>query len=386
MVERCRAASSAALLLLAMVACAPPGLDPMRSPAAPSAVAPEPDSGPIDPGPMLDPGRGVLTLAPVIERVTGAVVNIATSSRIAVPANPLLQDPFFRRFFGVPDQPRERRVLSAGSGVIVDAANGYVLTNNHLIGNADQILVTLKDGRELPARLIGSDPGTDIALLHVDGAELTALSFGDSENLQVGDLVIAIGNPFGIGQTVTSGIVSALGRRGLGIEGYEDFIQTDASINPGNSGGALVNSKGELVGINTAILGPAGGNVGIGFAVPSNMARAVMDQLVAYGEVRRGRLGVTVQDLTPALAEALDLRSARGAVVTQVEPGSPATRAGLRPGDVIVEINRRPIDNATDLRNLVGLSEVGGALDITFYRDGREQRVSTQVGQLEAGP
>jgi serine protease DegQ len=383
MVDRCPAASCAALVLLFMVACAPPGLSPTSTPPTPdsSAAAPVPD-----PGPMLDPGRGVLTLAPVIERVTGAVVNIATSSRVAVPTNPLLEDPFFRRFFGVPDVPRERRVLSAGSGVIVDAAAGYVLTNSHLIGNADQILVTLKDGRELPARLVGSDPATDVALLKIDGANLSALSFGDSEQLQVGDLVIAIGNPFGIGQTVTSGIVSALGRRGLGIEGYEDFIQTDASINPGNSGGALVNSKGELIGINTAILGPTGGNVGIGFAVPSNIARTVMAQLSAHGEVRRGRLGVTIQDLTPELAEALDLRITQGALVTQVEPGAPAAQAGLRPGDVIVAINRRPITDATDLRNLVGLSEVGGALDITFYRDGRERSVSTRVGRIEAGP
>jgi Do/DeqQ family serine protease len=296
-----------------------------------------------------------------------------------------MMDPFFRRFFNIPEQPIEPR-RSAGSGVIVDAEKGYVLTNHHVIDEADSVTVTLKDRRSFKAKVIGSDAGTDIALLQIEPERLTALTLGDSDSLAVGDFVVAIGNPFGLGQTVTSGIVSALGRSGLNIEGYEDFIQTDASINPGNSGGALVNSKGELIGINTAIIGPAGGNVGIGFAVPSNMARAVMDQLIDYGEVRRGRLGVSVQNLTPALAEALDVRSPRGAVVTQVESGSPAAQAGLRPGDVIVEINRQPIDDATDLRNLVGMSEIGGGLNIIFYREGQERRLSTQVGRIEASP
>ena len=219
----------------------------------------------------------------------------------------MFDDPFFRRFFDLPAVPREREVLSAGSGVIVDAARGYILTNSHVVANPAEIQVTLKDRRSYPARLVGSDPATDIALVQIDAPGLTALGFGDSDRLEVGDLVIAIGNPFGLGQTVTSGIVSALGRSGLGLEGYEDFIQTDASINPGNSGGALVNSKGELVGINTAIIGPTGGNVGIGFAVPANMARAVMAQLTQHGEVRRGRLGITIEDLTPALARDMHL-------------------------------------------------------------------------------
>jgi len=261
--------------------------------------------------------------------------------------------------------------MSAGSGVIVDADNGYVLTNHHVVANGSKILVTLKDRRRLTAKLVGSDPGTDIALLKVDAKDLTAIEFGDSEALEVGDFVIAIGNPFGLGQTVTSGIVSALGRTGLNIEGFEDFIQTDASINPGNSGGALVTLSGELIGINTAILAPAGGNVGIGFAVPSNMVAAVMNQLVRFGEVRRGRLGVTVQDVTPDIAEALELEKGTGALVTNVESGSPAQETGIRAGDLIVEINGGPIDTATDLRNQVGLVPVGDVLKIKLMRGGK---------------
>jgi Do/DeqQ family serine protease len=276
--------------------------------------------------------------------------------------------------------PREREVLSAGSGVIVDAARGYVLTNGHVVANPAEIQVTLKDRRTYPARLVGSDPETDVALLQIDTPGLTALAFGDSDRLEVGDLVIAIGNPFGLGQTVTSGIVSALGRSGLGLEGYEDFIQTDASINPGNSGGALVNSKGEVVGINTAIIGPTGGNVGIGFAVPANMAKAVMAQLIEHGEVRRGRLGITIEDLTPAQAHDMQLELPDGAVITHVEPGSPAAGAGISPGDVIVQVNGQPIRDARDLRNLVGLLPVGADLRIVLYHDGRERALDARVG------
>ncbi len=242
---------------------------------------------------------GLPTLAPILAPVTPAVVNISVVTRSPEENNPLARDPFFRRFFGLrAPEPQ----VSAGSGVIVDAKNGYVLTNHHVVKDATAVFVVLKDNRRFQARLIGSDAGTDIALLAIPPEDLVEARFGDSDILQVGDFVLAIGNPFGIGQTVTSGIVSALGRTGLLPEGFEDFIQTDASINPGNSGGALINLKGELVGINTAIIGPAGGNVGIGFAVPSSIARAVMAQLIRYGEVRRGRLGISMQDLTPALA------------------------------------------------------------------------------------
>ena len=324
------------------------------------------------------------SLAPLMREVTPAVVNIATRSRVAVPVNPLFNDPFFRRFFNLPERPQPREQLSAGSGVIVDADRGYVLTNNHVIEDADDIVVRLKDRREYQAELIGRDPGTDIAVLKIKAKGLTALPFGNSDQLQVGDFVVAIGNPFGLGQTVTSGIVSALGRSGLNIEGYEDFIQTDASINPGNSGGALVNLRGELVGINTAIIGPAGGNVGIGFAVPSNMARVVLDQLIEYGEVKRGQLGVIIQDISAELAQALGLETTNGAVVTEVAPGSAAQTAGIQPGDVIVAVDGRPVRNSGDLRNRIGLLRIGSNTRITLIREGRELTVDARIGIASA--
>jgi Do/DeqQ family serine protease len=327
---------------------------------------------------------GVPTLAPLLREVTPAVVNISVKVTAPAQQNPLMRDPFFRRFFeDFLDQPRRRPQLSAGSGVVIDARRGFVITNHHVIEAAEEIVVTLKDRRELPAQLVGSDPGTDIALLKVAPEGLTELKLGDSEALEVGDFVVAIGNPFGLGQTVTSGIVSALGRTGLNIHGYEDFIQTDASINPGNSGGALINLKGELIGINSVIIGPAGGNVGIGFAVPSNMARSVVEQLAEFGEVRRGRLGVLIQDLTPELSEALKLDITEGAVITRVEPGSPAEDAGIEAGDVVVAVEGAAVANAADLRNRVGLVRVGEEINVTVVRDGTRGDHRVRVATIE---
>ncbi len=329
--------------------------------------------------PTLDPERGVMTMAPLLERTTPAVVNIAVEARGPGVDNPLLRDPFFRRFFDLPE-PRPRRGVSAGSGVIVDAEEGWILTNHHVVDNADRVVVTLRDGRELEAELRGSDPETDIALLRVEADGLTDIPFADSDALAVGDLVVAIGNPFGLRQTVTSGIVSALGRGGIGAGRYEDFIQTDAPINPGNSGGALVDTKGELVGINTAIVAPAGGNVGIGFAVPADMARAVMDQLIRYGEVRRGRIGVAIQDLDADLARALGVDVDAGAVVSGVEPGSPAERAGLEPGMVITAVDGKAVDGARALANAIGLEERGERVTLTVVDGERRRRITLAIG------
>ncbi len=323
--------------------------------------------------------RGLPTLAPMLEKVTPAVVNIAVLVRTPE-ENPMMRDPFFRRFFDLPDRPARSQV-SAGSGVIVDAARGLVITNHHVVKDAQEVLVTLKDRRQLPAQLVGSDSGTDIALLRVKPDSLVALKLGDSDALQVGDYVVAIGNPFGIGQTVTSGIVSALGRSGLSGEGYEDFIQTDASINPGNSGGALVNLRGELVGINSAIIGPSGGNVGIGFAVPINMARTVVDQIQRYGEVRRGRLGVGTEDVTPELAKRLGLPSADAAIVASVEKGSPADRAGLQVQDVVVGMNGKPVRGSADLRNRVGLVPIGEEVELRVLRAGKPVVIKARVAE-----
>ena len=326
-------------------------------------------------------GEGKPTLAPMLKRVTPAVVNIAVTTRSRMPRHPMFEDPFFRRFFNIPRQPRDRPHRSVGSGVIVDAERGYVMTNHHVVNGADSLAVTLADRRRFDAELLGSDEGTDIALLRIEADDLTALDFGDSEKIEVGDFVLAIGNPFGIGQTVTSGIVSALGRTGLNVGGYEDFIQTDASINPGNSGGALVDLDGRLVGINSAIMTPAGGNVGIGFAVPTAMAREVMDQLVEYGEVRRGQLGIHIQDVTPSIAEALDLDTATGALVSQVIPGSAAEEAGLQAGDVILAIDGRPVEDGTVLRNVIGLMRLGTDMEITYIRDGETRKMQAKTGR-----
>ena len=316
---------------------------------------------------------GLPTFAPILEKVTPAVVNIAVLQRSPEEQNPLMRDPFFRRFFGGPGQSEPQ--IAAGSGVIVDAKNGYVMTNAHVVKDAREVLVTLKDNRRLPAKLVGVDPGTDIAVVRVDPQNLVDVKFGDSDALQVGDFVIAIGNPFGLGQTATSGIVSALGRSGLSMEGYEHFIQTDASINPGNSGGALVNLRGELVGINTAIIGPAGGNVGIGFAVPVVMARAVMEQLVKFGEVKRGRLGISMTDVV----------GGEGATVAEVQADSPAAKAGLRKADVVTGLNGRPVRGAAELRARLGVVPVGETVELQIQRGAEKHTIKAQIAPIESG-
>jgi Do/DeqQ family serine protease len=332
----------------------------------------------------------VPTLAPMIKRVSPAVVNIATRGTVRErsPQNPLLEDPFFRRFFDIPDMgPRERQFQSAGSGVIFDAKNGHIVTNAHVVDNATEITVTLQDGRDLTATVVGSDVPSDVAVLKVSPESLIQVAMGDSTKLEVGDFVVAIGNPFGLQHTVTSGIVSGLGRSGINPDGYEDFIQTDASINPGNSGGALVNLRGELVGINSAILSRSGGNIGIGFAIPVNMARSIMDQLLKYGSVKRGLLGVSIYSLTPDTAKSLNIPNTQGVLVSQVTEGSAADKAGIKPGDVITSINNQPIKSNSELRNAIGLARVGDKLEVAIIRDSKPQVITAVITELpQAAP
>lgn len=326
----------------------------------------------------------------MLETVQPAVVNISTTSYVRPDSNRLFQDPFFRQFFDLPERrQRGREESSLGSGVIFDADAGHVVTNVHVIEGADEIKVTLADGRQFNAEVVGVDAETDIAVIKIPAKTLNAaIRLGNSSRLRVGDFVVAIGNPFGLNQTVTSGIVSALGRTGLGIEGYEDFIQTDASINPGNSGGALVDLNGELIGLNTAIFSKSGGNIGIGFAIPVDMVKKLVAQLVEFGDVRRGQLGVIVQDLTPELAQAFNLSDSHGAVIARVIEDSAADRAGLRAGDIVLELDHQRLRNGADLRNGVGLTRVGKRVQLKLIRNGVTREVTVRLSKArdEASP
>ena len=351
------------LVCIALLAAATGAVPFAAAPAAvPSAVA----------------GARVPSLAPMIRKVSPAVVNIATHG--AAPGSgsrdPLRDDPFYNRFFHSPpgQGPDEQPFASAGSGVIVDARRGYILTNAHVVEHATGITVTLQDGRNLEGKIVGIDVPSDIAVVKIAARGLTQIRLGDSARLAVGDFVVAIGNPFGLPHSVTSGIVSGLKRSGFSPDNFENYIQTDASINPGNSGGALIDLRGDLVGINTAILSGSGDNIGIGFAIPVNTAREVMRQLIAYGAVKRGQLGLNIYAVTPEVARPLGLRKATGGLVAQVIPGSPAAKAGVRAGDVITAIDGHGIASNTDLRDAIGLLRVGDPVTIDLMRDGRRER------------
>ncbi len=335
---------------------------------------------------MVD-GQEVPSLAPLVREASPAVVNIATKGTVAAMRNPFPEE--FQRFFGGPpqqqQQQRRREVRSAGSGVIVDAKRGYILTNHHVVENADEIEIFLADNTSLKAKIVGSDAGTDIAVVQVAETEkLAEMPLGNSDVLEVGDFVVAIGNPFGLSHTVTSGIVSALGRTGLSRDGYEDFIQTDASINPGNSGGALINLKGELVGINSAIFSGGGGNIGIGFAIPVNIAKSIMGQLIEFGEVHRGLLGVSISDFNADTAEAFGLEDVEGALVQEVVPDSAAEEAGIMVGDVIVAVDSKPVTSAADLRTTIGLRRTGETVRIEVVREGKNKALKATLTELSS--
>jgi serine protease Do/serine protease DegQ len=334
--------------------------------------------------PMAVEGQALPSLAPMLERTTPAVVSISVKGTHEVQQR--VPDAF-RFFFGNPRRgqaPQERPFEGLGSGVIIDADEGYIVTNNHVINEADEIVVTLKDGRQLEAKKIGADPESDIALIQVDDDDLTEIKISDSDKLRVGDFAVAIGSPFGLGQTVTSGIVSALGRSGLNVESFEDFIQTDAAINSGNSGGALVNLRGELIGINTAIIGPNGGNVGIGFAIPSNMMNNLVNQIVEFGEVRRGVLGVIGGSVNAEIAKAMELDTNQGAFIQQVAPDSAAAEAGLQAGDVITKVNGKKVKTFQELRGKIGSIGAGKKVKLTVVREGKEKTYTVKLKQAEA--
>ncbi len=327
-------------------------------------------------------------LSEVAEVTRPSVVNISTTTTMSVKDNPmgqLFNDPFFRKFFGDnfdhPDLPKKYKSSALGSGVIV-SKDGYILTNYHVIKNADEIKVRLYDKREFKGKVVGYDPLTDIAVIKIDAKDLPAIKMGDSGKLKAGDVVLAIGNPFGLNQTVTMGIVSAVGRTNMGISAYEDYIQTDAAINPGNSGGALVNANGELVGINSAIFSTSGGYMGVGFAIPSNLADSVVQSILKYGKVIRGWLGVEIQDLTSDLAKSFGVKTEKGALVTEVMKNSPAGKAGLKRGDMIVEFDGKPVDNTTSLRNMVGNTAPGKTVKVKVIRQGKEEILTVTLEEL----
>ena len=324
---------------------------------------------------------GIISYAYAVEQAAPAVVNINTRKLVTQRANPLFDDPFFRHFFGDRGTaPRQEVQNSLGSGVLV-SPQGFILTNNHVIQGADEIDVLLRDGRSAAASVVGTDPESDLAVLKINVADLPPIVLGDSDSLKVGDVVLAIGNPFGVGQTVTSGIVSATDRSQLGLSTFENYIQTDASINPGNSGGALVNTKGQLVGINTAIFSRSGGSQGIGFAIPMSLAKGVMKQIIEYGRALRGWLGVEVQDMSAELAESFDLDQSSGAIIAGVQPDGPAANAGLRPGDVIVEVNDQTINDSRMLMNAIAGNPPGTTLKLNILRGGKTQQLSAVIGE-----
>ncbi len=325
------------------------------------------------------------SFAPILKDTMPAVVHIGTESMVQIRPQTRIPDAF-KWFFELPQNggpPAQRRQGSFGSGVVIDSKNGYIVTNSHVVSKADNIKVTLGDGREFEAKLIGDDKAADIAVVQIEAEDLIEMKPGDSSLLEPGDFVLAIGNPFGLQQTVTSGIVSALGRSGLGIESYEDFIQTDASINPGNSGGALINLKGKLVGINTAIYGPNRGNVGIGFAIPINMVMEIFSQLIEHGEVKRGRLGVVIQTLTPALAKAFNLDRNKGTIIVEVEEDTPAADAGLMPGDIVLSVNGERMESSADMRNFIGLVRVGARISLEVLRDSKKISLTATIEETK---
>ena len=331
--------------------------------------------------PAID-GQPLPSLADMLDRITPSVVNISTQG--GSDSTPV-KDPVYRHFFGKNVPSNENKLLGTGSGIIIDEVNGYIVTNAHVIENAKKIIVTLKDKRQFYAQLLGTDLKADVAVIRIQPDRLTAMAIADSKHTRVGDFVVAIGNPFGLGQSVTSGIVSALGRTGLGIEQYEDFIQTDAPINPGNSGGALVNLRGELIGINTAILGGrSGGNVGIGFAIPANMIVNIADQLVLNGHVERGQLGIEIQDVRPALVKAFNLPDGQGALISGVVAESPADVAGIMEGDVITRVNGATVRNSSNLKSIIGNLRKGSKVQMEYLRNGSLQKSVAEVGQVSA--
>ncbi|WP_299872200.1 trypsin-like peptidase domain-containing protein [uncultured Cocleimonas sp.] len=333
--------------------------------------------------PVAVNGQPLPSLADMLERITPAVVNISTEN---TSSGTPVKDPVYRHFFGknVPTQPG--KPIGTGSGIVIDAQNGYVVTNAHVIENANKIIVTLKDKRQFYAKIIGKDLKADVAVIQIQPDRLTAMVVASGKPSRVGDFVVAIGNPYGLGQSVTSGIVSALGRTGLGIEDYEDFIQTDAPINPGNSGGALVNLRGELIGINTAILGgKSGGNVGIGFAIPADMIINITDQLVQNGRVERGQLGIEIQDIRPALVKAFNLPDGQGALISGVVSLSPADKAGIKEGDIITRINGATVTNSSNLKSMIGNLRMGSKVQMEYVRNGLIKKCVAEVGQVSAG-